>query len=94
MSKFWLSIIESIVIFPPLVGELVTCGTVYAPDIDLSRQVLVDQKVFSAESNAYLRSLVAFLQPINSVLEVKNPVLHLGVSHDPFLSNHSTLKVR
>ena len=94
MSKFWLSIIESIVIFPPLVGELVTCGTINAPDIDLSRQVLVDQKVFSAKSNAYLRSLVAFLQSINSVLEIENSVLHLRVSYDPFLSNHSPLEVR
>jgi len=93
MSKFWLFIIESIIIFPSLIGELVTCGTVDAPDIDLPRQVLVDQKVFSAHSNAYLRSLVAFLQPVNSVLEVENPVLHLRVSHDPFLSNHSPLEI-
>ena len=93
MPKFWLSIIERIVIFPPLVGELVTCGTVDAPNIDLSRQVLVDQKVFSAQSNAYLGSLVAFLQTVNSVLEIENSVLHLRISHDPLLSNHSPLEV-
>lgn len=71
-----------IVLLPLLVVENVSCVEVQAPNILLSGEILVDQKVVTADTNAYLRIDPSLnMDFINSVLEVKlSPLILYGNS--------------